>query len=90
LKRVFDRYSNASKAKGRDTFDEDNGSVINQVDLLKMFKEKNIEKNKTLLQEVYKFVQKDKGQQGIDYEGFLRYLEQYCIGTYHRDKNYTI
>jgi hypothetical protein len=90
LKKIFERYSNASKGKGRDTFDEDTGSVMSQLDLLKMFKEKNVEKNKIVLQEVYKFIQKDKGQQGVDYEGFLKFLEQYCVGTYHRDRNYTI
>lgn len=38
LRKLFERYSNASKAKGRDTFDEDAGAVMNQVELLRMFK----------------------------------------------------
>lgn len=88
LKRLFDRYSNVSRAKGaNNTFDDDTSGLLSQVELLKMFKEKNIEKNKTVLQELLKIVSKEKGQQSIDFTSFLKLLEQYCISSYFRDRN---
>lgn len=87
LRKLFERYSNASKAKGRDTFDEDTGLMMSQVELHKMFKEKNIEKNKVVLQELFKIVSSEKGQQSIDYESFLRLLEQYSVNSYFKERN---
>lgn len=85
LKKIFTRYENSSEMKRKEVFDS-NGQLlhfISQVDCMRMLKEKGIEKDKTLIQEILKLVvSKKELVNGVNYDHFVKMLEQYAIKTY--------
>ena len=56
---------------------------MNQVDLLKFCKEKNLEKNKQTIIELMK-IANDKNVNSVDLHGFFRFLEVMCLATAER------
>lgn len=85
LKKVFIRYENSSELKKKEVFDT-NGQLlhfISQIDCIRMLKEKGIEKDRTLIQEILKLiVKKEETVNGVNYESFVKLLEQYAIRTF--------
>lgn len=91
LKKVFSRYENSSELKKKEVFDA-NGQLlhfISQIDCVRMLKEKGIEKDKTLIQEILRLVVgKKELVSGVNYEQFAKMLEQLAIKTFsgsHRE-----
>ena len=83
LRRIFGKYS-SSRVNKKDYFDEDSDQMA-QVDLLRLCKEKNIEKNKQNVIELLKLVN-DKNIKSLNYEGFIKFLERLTAHIYLRER----
>lgn len=71
LKKIFNRYS-SSRVGRKDFFDEDNDSMA-QIDLVRLCKEKNIEKSKQAILELLKLTN-DKNIKSITFDNFHKFL----------------
>lgn len=71
IKKLFNRYVNLKGAKKQ--FNEADNPAMSQVDLLRLCKEKNIEKNKNVILDILKEVN-NKNVNQLTLEVFFKFL----------------
>lgn len=76
IRKLFNKYS-SSKVNKKDFFDEENENM-NQIDLIRLCKEKGLEKNKQTIIELLKNVN-DKNTKTISSDNFSKFLEVLTI-----------
>lgn len=83
LKKVFNKYCNMKNTK-KDYFDGENEQLL-QVDLVRLCKEKNIERNKNVIVEIMRQAN-NKNVSSLNLEAFVRFFELMCIEVYVKEK----
>jgi hypothetical protein len=71
LRKLFNRYSSAKVGK-KDFFEEESDSM-NQIDLLRLCKEKGLERSKQVVTELLRGVH-DKNLKSLSFDNFLRFV----------------
>jgi hypothetical protein len=83
LRKLFNRYSSAKVGK-KDYFEEESDS-INQIDLLRLCKEKGLERNKQVVTEITRSVS-DKSIKSLSLDSYLRFVEALTIHLFLKEK----
>lgn len=83
LRKLFNRYSSAKVGK-KDFFDEESDSM-NHIDLLRLCKEKGLERNKQVITELTRCVA-DKNLKSLSLDTFFKFLEALTIHLFLKEK----
>jgi hypothetical protein len=83
LRKLFNKYASA-KVNKKDFFDGDSDNMA-QIDLVRLCKEKNLEKNKQTIIELLRTTN-DKNNKGLTMDGFFKFMETLTVYLFVKDK----